>query len=122
MRSTLMAGFAILGSAAVAGAHAPLLGAATAPPPAVAVAQHSFGPEISAEDFHAHVQTLASDDFAGRSPGGVGETKTVEYLVAQLQRLGLKPGNHGAWTQDVPMTETKADDKASTFTLTTAKR
>ena len=117
IRSTLMAGLAILGSAAAFAAPP-----AAPPAAAVATARHSFGPEISAEDFRAHVQTLASDEFAGRAPGGVGETKTVEYLIAQLQRLGLKPGNSGAWTQDVPMTETKADDKASTFTLTTAKQ
>ncbi|MFN7387655.1 MAG: M28 family metallopeptidase [Lysobacteraceae bacterium] len=98
--------------------------AAPTPPPATAasVVPHGFGPEISAEDFRAHVDVLASDAFAGRSPGGVGETKTVEYLVAQLQRLGLKPGNNGAWTQAVPMVETKADAAASTFTLTTAKQ
>jgi Zn-dependent M28 family amino/carboxypeptidase len=110
-----MAGFAILGSAAALAAPVP-------PAAATAMPQHSFGPEISAEDFAAHVRTLASDEFAGRSPGGIGETKTVEYLIAQLQRLGLKPGNNGSWTQDVPMTETKADDKASTFTLTTSKQ
>ena len=115
MRSTLTAGVAVLASAAALAAPVP-------PTAAVAAARHSFGPEISAEDFSAHVRTLASDEFAGRAPGGIGETKTVEYLIAQLQRLGLKPGNNGSWTQDVPMTETKADDKASTFTLTTAKQ
>jgi Zn-dependent M28 family amino/carboxypeptidase len=120
MRSTLMAGFAILSSAAALAAPVPP--AAAVADTATATPRHSFGPEISAEDFRAHVQTLSSDDFAGRSPGGVGETKTVEYLIAQLQRLGLKPGNNGSWTQDVPMTETTADDKTSTFSLTTAKR
>ena len=115
MRSTLMAGVALLTSAAACATPVP-------PAAATATAQHSFGPEISAEDFSAHVRTLAGDDFAGRSPGGIGETKTVEYLIAQLQRLGLQPGNNGSWTQDVPMTETKADDKTSTFTLTTAKQ
>ncbi len=96
--------------------------AAPAVPLAAISAQHSFGPEISAEDFRAHVQVLASDAFAGRAPGGVGETKTVAYLIAQLQRLGLEPGNRGAWTQDVPMTETKADEKTSVFALTTARQ
>jgi Zn-dependent M28 family amino/carboxypeptidase len=112
MRSHLLAALAVLASAAAF--------AADAPPPAPA--SHGFGPEISGEDFRAHVEVLASDDFAGRSPGGVGETKTVEYLVAQLQRLGLKPGNGGSWTQDVPMTETKADEASSQLRLTTPKR
>src|SRR3546814_13939998 len=38
---------------------------------------HGFGPEISAEDFSAHVRTLASDAFGGRAPGSAGEQLTV---------------------------------------------
>jgi Zn-dependent M28 family amino/carboxypeptidase len=113
MRSLLVAGMAILSAAAASAAPTPVVPTATTPP-------HSFGPEISVEDFRVHVETLASDEFAGRSPGGVGETKTVAYLIAQLKRLGLKPGNGESYTQDVPMTETKADEKTSTFTITTA--
>jgi len=72
-------------------------------------AGHAFGPEISAEDFSAHVKVLASDDFAGRQPGSAGEEKTVEYLRRQFQRLGLEPGNGDSYFQTVPMIETKAD-------------
>lgn len=120
MRSTLMAGLAILGSTAtLAAALPPPAARAAAPAPLVT---HGFGPEISGEDFRAHVEVLASDAFAGRSPGGVGETKTVEYLVAQLERLGLQPGHRGAWTQEVPMTETQTDAANSRLTLQTAKQ
>ena len=59
-----------------------------------AQARHGFGPEISAEDFSAHVKVLSSDEFGGRAPGSVGEDKTVHYLQQQLERLGLQPGNH----------------------------
>lgn len=116
MRSTLLPALAVLVSAAAFAADTPPVAAAPA------THHHGFGPEISGEDFRAHVEVLASDAFAGRAPGGVGETKTVEYLIAQLTRLGLKPGNAGSWTQDVPMTETKADEARSRLTLTTAKQ
>lgn len=73
------------------------------------VVHHGFGPEISAEDVAAHVKMLASDEFAGRAPGSIGEQKTADYVVAQFQRLGLQPGNGDSWFQTVPMVETTAD-------------
>ena len=80
-----------------------------------AQAQHGFGPEISAEDFSAHVKVLASDDFGGRAPGSPGEDKTVRYLQQQMERLGLQPGNHGSYFQTVPMVATKVDAAATKF-------
>lgn len=79
---------------------------------AVATAGHGFGPEISAEDFSAHVRTLASDAFEGRAPGSVGEELTVAYIQEQFQRLGLKPGNGDSYLQEVPMLESEADPGA----------
>ena len=58
-------------------------------------AGHAFGPEISAEDFAAHLKVLASDDFAGRMPGSEGETKTVEYLRTVRGADELKAANAG---------------------------
>ena len=76
-------------------------------------AGHAFGPEISAEDFAAHIRVLASDEFGGRQPGSAGEEKTVNYLRTQFERLGLAPGNGDSYFQTVPMTETTADVAAS---------
>src|SRR5918993_3095253 len=72
-------------------------------------AGHAFGPEISAEDFAAHLRVLASDEFGGRQPGSDGEEKTVNYLREQFQRLGLQPGNGDSYFQTVPMVETTVD-------------
>lgn len=113
MRPIPFAGLVLLSAAALA---------APVPPVDGTTHRHGFGPEISAEDFRAHVEVLASDAFAGRAPGSVGETKTVAYLIEQLKRLGLKPGNGEAYTQDVPMVETKADFAASRLSLITPKR
>jgi Zn-dependent M28 family amino/carboxypeptidase len=49
------------------------------------------------------LKTLASDEFEGRAPGTPGEKKTLDYLVQQFQKAGLKPGNNGSWFQDVPL-------------------
>jgi Zn-dependent M28 family amino/carboxypeptidase len=92
---------------------------ATATPPTStppAASTHDFKPAIDAGDFVEHVKVLASDDFEGRGPGTPGEDKSVEYIKAQMQRIGLKPGNNGEWFQTVPMVETTADPN-TTLTL-----
>ncbi len=70
---------------------------------------YAFHDAIDAGDFAQHVKALSSDAFEGRGPGTPGEEKTVAYIQAQMQRIGLKPGNHGQWFQTVPMVETTAD-------------
>ncbi len=82
-----------------------------APPSASIVDEaHDFQDAIAPEDLARHVQVLASDEFEGRAPGTAGEDKTVEYIKAQFERLGLQPGNNGDWFQTVPMVETTADE------------
>jgi Zn-dependent M28 family amino/carboxypeptidase len=65
---------------------------------------------LTAEALLRHTRTLASDEFEGRGPGTPGEDRTVAYLIAEFQRLGLKPGGaNGAWTQDVPITGIRSE-------------
>jgi Zn-dependent M28 family amino/carboxypeptidase len=60
--------------------------------------------KIQAPNIAAHINRLASDEFAGRAPGTRGETLTIEYLAAQLAQYGLKPGNpDGTFFQKVPL-------------------
>ena len=89
---------------APADAAAPAAGSAPA-------AEHVFKPAIDAEDLRTLVTTLASDEFEGRAPGSAGEEKTVEYIKAQFERIGLKPGgDNDSYFQTVPMVETTADE------------
>ncbi|MEO6171526.1 MAG: M28 family metallopeptidase, partial [Arenimonas sp.] len=74
---------------------------------------HGFGPEVSTEDLSMHIKVLASDEFAGRAPGTIGEEKTVDYLTQQFKRLGLKPGNGDSYVQTVPMIESLVDPDSS---------
>ena len=98
---------------ALAGGHA-LAAEATLPPPS-----HTFGPDISAEDFAQHLRVLASDEFEGRAPGSRGETLTLAYLEQQFRRLGLEPGNGDSYLQRVPMLQSTADP-ATTLEITYA--
>jgi len=61
---------------------------------------------ITAADMMRHISVLAGDDFQGRMPGTEGETRTVDYIVAQLRARGLEPaGEGGSWFQPVPLVE-----------------
>ncbi|WP_460812994.1 M28 family metallopeptidase [Luteimonas pelagia] len=92
--------------------------AAPAEPAASAAGTHAFTPAITEADFAEMVRTLSSDDFEGRAPGSAGEEKTVAYIAAQYERLGLAPGGeNGTWFQTVPMVSTTADP-ATTLTIT----
>ena len=66
-------------------------------------------PQISVQTLKTVDKELSSDAYEGRAPTTPAEDKTVAYIIAQMKTAGLKPGNKGSWTQDVPMVE-------STFT------
>ncbi|GAA4474068.1 M28 family metallopeptidase [Gluconacetobacter asukensis] len=56
----------------------------------------------------AAIRTLASDQFEGRAPATTGEARTVDWLIAQYQKIGLEPGGeNGGWTQTVPLLRTR---------------
>ncbi|MCW1402111.1 M28 family metallopeptidase [Novosphingobium sp. MW5] len=83
------------------------LGALCALPASVS-AKTSNADAISPNRLSADVRTLASEAFQGRAPGTAGEAKTVDWLVAELNKIGLKPGGpNGAWTQPVPLIRTQ---------------
>lgn len=63
---------------------------------------------INADDIKQHIQTLASDEFEGRSPTSKGEQLTLDYLRAELQASGLQPGNGDSYLQAVELVEIDA--------------
>ena len=63
---------------------------------------------INDSSFGGHIKVLASDEFQGRKPFTIGETKSINYLKAQFGLLGLKPGNGDSYFQEVPMVEMKS--------------
>lgn len=65
-----------------------LAGALAAAP--VSLAQSSFGPEISAEDFHQHLANLAAFGPDGNRSDDNAEPLRLAYLKYQFIRLGLQ--------------------------------
>lgn len=65
-----------------------LAGALAAAP--ACLAQSSFGPEISAEDFHQHLGNLAAFRPAGSPSDDYAESLRRAYLKYQFIRLGLQ--------------------------------
>ena len=59
--------------------------------------------EINQSTIGHHIEILASDEFLGRMPLTEGETKTVNYLKDEFEKLGLLPGNGDSYFQDVPV-------------------
>ena len=67
---------------------------------------------INDSSFARHIKVLASDEFQGRKPFTIGETKSINYLKEQFSQLGLKPGNGDSYFQQVPMVEIKSTPDA----------
>jgi Zn-dependent M28 family amino/carboxypeptidase len=87
-------------------ALAAVAAASTAAAPPSRAAEPSF-PAIDGGAVLQHTKVLASDSFEGRAPGTRGEELTVAYLVEQLGKIGLRPGNpDGTWVQKLPLVGT----------------
>ncbi len=70
--------------------------------------------KIDSDQLSSIVKVLASDEFEGRAPGGVGEEKTVAWLIEQFKSLGLLPGGKSdSWTQAVSLLHTQIQPDAS---------
>ena len=69
---------------------------------------------VRAEDIMRRIEALAHDSMEGRGPGTPAEERTVRYLTAEFQRVGLEPGNpDGTFVQDVPLVGLTAEVTAS---------
>lgn len=79
-------------------------------------------PIFSTQRLSAEVKMLSSDAFEGRGPATPAETRTIDYVVAQMKSAGLQPGGDlkdgkRAWTQAVPLLRTQIIGKPE-LTLT----
>lgn len=99
---SLVAAAAVLGSTALVGCAAADRGAADP-----AMMMQSMDPAlsfISEAGLMRHIAALSHDSMQGRSPGTIGEERTVRYLEAEFRRMGLAPGNpDGTYVQNVPL-------------------
>ncbi len=58
---------------------------------------------INSTDLSKHIRIVSSDEYEGRGPSSKGEEKTINYIRAEFEKLGLKPGNNGNYFQEVPL-------------------
>jgi Zn-dependent M28 family amino/carboxypeptidase len=82
----------------------PAVPAALAPPSTSQQIPIGQLPSIDSDALLAHTKKLSSDEFEGRAPGSKGEELSVNYLVDQFMKVGLKPGNTDrSYVQAVPL-------------------
>jgi hypothetical protein len=75
-------------------------------------------PALTIEFLREHTRVLSADELGGRLPGSEGARKTVEYIVTNMQTLGLEPGGeNGTWTQTVRMRGVTVDQAATSLEL-----
>ncbi|WP_267225078.1 M28 family metallopeptidase [Dyella silvae] len=80
-------------------------------------------PSIDPHRLSEDVKTLSSDAFEGRGPATEGETKTIDFVVAQFKAAGLQPGGDlkngkREWTQAVPLLQSDiAGSPSLSFTV-----
>lgn len=70
-------------------------------------------PSIDGAMFSKHMAVLAADSLEGRKPFSEGEIRTLRYLQAEFNKLGLLPGNGDSYFQEVPMVEIKSTSEGS---------
>ena len=73
---------------------------------------------ITEESLLKHIQVLSSDEFEGRATASEGEEKTVNYLVNQLDSLGVSPGmDDGSYTQEFPLLGQTVEPSSASFVI-----
>lgn len=85
-----------------------------------AMAQHKqYEEEVTF--WKERIKTLSSDEFGGRKPLTEYETKTINYIADEFQKLGLQPANNGSYFQPVREISTLARPDKNRIRVKAAK-
>src|SRR5580704_4323112 len=76
-------------------------------------------PDINAADLSARDKAISDDAFEGRGPGTVNGEAAAQWIADEMKRIGLKPGNHGSYFQEVPSVQITLDASKSSLTFNT---
>ncbi len=94
--------FALFVSLGALAAYLTLPTSAT-PPVSGAARAAAVQPTADGARAFAHIAFLASDELKGRKAGTPEYRRAAEYVAAEMQKAGLKPGGeNGTWFQEVP--------------------
>ncbi|MEL6371438.1 MAG: M20/M25/M40 family metallo-hydrolase [Pseudomonadota bacterium] len=72
---------------------------------------------LNEQSLRDRIATLSADELEGRAPATSGGKKTREYLINEMQEIGLEPGNGDSYEQITPLIEITADPKRSSFSV-----
>lgn len=77
-------------------------------PAAMGFAQKKANPQkfaatITEEDLRSHLFIIAGAEMEGRETGTEGQRKAAAYIEEQFKKLGLIPGNNGAYQMSFPV-------------------
>lgn len=66
----------------------------------------------------SHIEILSSDEFEGRAPATTGDELTIDYLVTQLEEMGISPGmTDGSYIQEVPLLSQRVDRSTAAINI-----
>lgn len=73
-----------------------------------------FAQDFSAQTLSEKIRVISADDFQGRKPGTIGEEKTLAWLQAEYEDMGLQPGGpDGQWLQTIELLRLTPKGEAS---------
>ncbi len=109
----LVSSLALLGCQAQTGTQSEDVTAETNPGDAAETRVTSAG--ITEADLRYRISTLADDALQGRAPATDGGRAAADWLAAEMEAIGLQPGNGDSYFQPVPLLEVTLDAEASSF-------
>jgi len=74
---------------------------------------------ITAADILARDRAISDDAFEGRGPGTKNGEAAAQWIADEMKRIGLKPGNHGSYFQQVPSVMIALDAATSSLGFST---
>jgi len=73
---------------------------------------------ITGQSLLNHIEILSSDEFEGRAPATRGEDLSVEYLINELQNMGIEPGmDDGSFVQEFALLGQRVEGSASAIVI-----
>ena len=75
--------------------------------------------DILAVDVLARDRAISDDAFEGRGPGTKNGEAAAQWIAEEMKRIGLKPGNHGSYFQEVPSVSIALDASKSSLSFNT---
>lgn len=68
---------------------------------------------IDADDLRLRLGIIAHDSMRGRATPSPELRQTAEYVAAQFELFGLRPGNGDSWLQEYPLTTMRAGPQSA---------